>query len=492
MNGTKSVYLPSNAILKTPESLDFEFGTGDFTIEAWIRPAANVGTQYLFDFRRLSSTQGLNIRMDGQAIMVYNGTTLGINSGNVVATTGTWYHLSVVRASGVTQLYVNGAQVGSNWADTNTYLYAAASVGMDFNQTSHWAGHIDNLYIRKGTSDHSTGFTPPTQVDYTQDGIVLGIDGEAPFIISTTEVYAEYSGQRSSNAAAKKVDYANLLTIIEDVDLGRQEFRDCADIIDLNGAWIAEEAVGRMKAAFSDFTIKGDVPSENSYGGTDKCIRDTKDYILGALVKDLREGGNYHTIYTARTYLTVGGELNFIGNEILQSLFTWNEVIKISKDVITTVSTELTGTYTTRMRIPNNFSTPASANVQTEITTLGDDLLKVIAPNDQRFREGGFQLWKNRDYIAEETAGYIQNKYAAEINGTNYDFLEMPGYGEPYCVRDIKDFIIPGVIADLVTGGTYQTQSVIDKYLDDQGNILNIEHEISAMMDAFDMPRFFV
>ena len=145
MSGTKSVYLPSNAILKTPESLDFEFGTGDFTIEAWIRPAANVGTQYLFDFRRLSSTQGLNIRMDGQAIMVYNGTTLGINSGNVVATTGTWYHLSVVRASGVTQLYVNGAQVGSNWADTNTYLYAAASVGMDFNQTSHWAGHIDNL-----------------------------------------------------------------------------------------------------------------------------------------------------------------------------------------------------------------------------------------------------------------------------------------------------------------------------------------------------------
>ena len=60
--------------------------------------------------------------------------------------------------------------------------------------------------------------------------------------------------------------------IIEDVDLGRQEYRDCADIIDLNGAYIAEEAVGRMKAAFSDFTIKGDVPAENSYGGTDNVL----------------------------------------------------------------------------------------------------------------------------------------------------------------------------------------------------------------------------
>ena len=62
----------------------------------------------------------------------------------------------------------------------------------------------------------------------------------------------------------------------------------------------------------------------------------------------------------------------------------------------------------------------------------------------------------------------------------------MPGYGQPYCERDIKDFIIPAVIADLVTGGTYQTQSVIDKYLDSQNNILNVEHELNAMIDAFE------
>ena len=59
-----------------------------------------------------------------------------------------------------------------------------------------------------------------------------------------------------------------------------------------------------MKAAFGDFVIRGDVPAQNSYGGTDTCIRDTKDYILGAIIKDLHEGGNYHTLYTARTYLT--------------------------------------------------------------------------------------------------------------------------------------------------------------------------------------------
>ena len=114
--------------------------------------------------------------------------------------------------------------------------------------------------------------------------------------------------------------------------------------------------------------------------------------------------------------------------------------------------------------------------MQTELDTLVNDLLKVIAPNDQRFREGGYQLWRNRNYIAEEVAGYIQDKYQTTIDNVTTDFLEMPGYGQPYCERDIKDFIIPAVIADLVTGGTYQTQAAIDKYLDDQKNILHIFH----------------
>ena len=155
--------------------------------------------------------------------------------------------------------------------------------------------------------------------------MVLGLDGEAPFVVSTTSVYAKYTGQNTSSATAKKVDYDERDIIIEDVDLGRQEYRNCADILDLNAAWIAEEAVGMMKATFSDFTIRGDDPASNFYGGTNTCIRDTKDYILGAMIKDLHEGGNYHTLYTARTYLTASGKLDHIEEEVLQALYTWDK-----------------------------------------------------------------------------------------------------------------------------------------------------------------------
>ena len=260
-------------------------------------------------------------------------------------------HIAVSRKDNVTQLYVNGAQVGTNYVDNNDYLYAALYIGQDFNGSTHWTGHMDNVVVKKGIGDYTTGFQAPSQVDYTQSNIVFGLDGEAPFLISTEEVYAKYSGQRSSSATSKTIDYDGLAIISEDIDLGRQEYRDCADIIDLNGAYIAEEAVGRMKAAFSDFTIRGDDPQNNRYGGTDTCIRDTKDYILGALIKDLREGGNYHTIYTARTYLTVGGQLDHIGEEILQALFTWNQVAELAKEVITTTSGDLGGVYLSLIHI---------------------------------------------------------------------------------------------------------------------------------------------
>ena len=264
----------------------------------------------------------MRIVQDSQAINVYNGTTQTITSGNVVTTTGTWMHIAVSRKDNVTQLYINGAQAGTNYVDNNDYLYAALYLGQDFNGANHWSGHVDNVCVWKGVGAYTTGFQAPSQVDYNDDNIVFGLDGEAPFLISNTEVYAKYSGQRSSSATSKTIDYDGLAIISEDVDLGRQNYRDCADIIDLNASYIAEEAVGRMKAAFSDFTIRGDNPQENQYGGTNTCIRDTKDYILGALIKDLREGGNYHTIYTARTYLTVGGKLDFIGEEILPVSYT--------------------------------------------------------------------------------------------------------------------------------------------------------------------------
>jgi len=486
--GSQSIRIPSGGYLAAADSYDFTYGTDDFTIETWFRPDGVSGTQHLFDFRRTSAAAGLRIYLDGSTLRVANGTGVLVFGGTVLA--NVWQHLAVVRSSGVITLYLDGVVVQSA-ADTNNYLYAPAWIGTSFQQSAGFTGYIDLLCIRKGEADYTAGFTPPSQIDYTRQKISLGLDGEAPFILSTTECFATYTGQRTSSATARSVNYGTDDIIIKDVDLGRASYRDAAGIILLNAEWIAEEAVGYMAAQFPDFTIPGDGMGSSGYGsgGTATCIRDTKDYILGALVKDLREGGNYHTLYTARTYLEVSGKLKHVQNEILQTLFAWDKAADLCNEVITSTSYDLSGQYTQRLRIPNNFATPASTGVQNEVRALMDALLEVLAPTGNRFRDGGTAIWKNRDYIAEETVGYIQDKYTQTIDGTEYDYLVMPGYGEPYCLRDVKEFILPAVISDLATGGTYNIEYVIDQYLDGQQNILHVENELNPMLDAFDFAK---
>ena len=490
LSGSKSVKFSSNGYLVTRDSYDFSFGnTADFTIQGWVRADNLSTTQHLFDFRRLSASSGLRITLQTSgAITVYNGTSQLLTGGTLIAQN--WHHIAVVRTSSVLQLYVDGVQVGGNYADTNDYGYAAIYIGSDFNGANQFAGYMDNVVVKNGQSDFNTGFVPPTQIDYSNQYVKFGLDGEQPFVIDNQETYAIYTGQRISSAAVKEINYDQNFAIIENVDLGRSSHRNCADIIDLNAAWIAEEAVGRMQAAFPDFTIPGNNMAEGSYGGTNVCIRDTKDYIIGALVKDLRDGGNYNSIYTARTYLEASGKLKHVGGEILQTLYAWDQAFEICKYVITTTDANLTGTYTQRLRIPNNFSSPASQSIQDEFDQLGREVLEVLAPNPDIFRDTGVLIWKNRDYIAEEVAGYILDKYEVDVNGTPTQFLVMPGYGQPYCERDVKQFILPAVIADLCTGGTYNVEAVIDQYLDSQDNVLHVEHELNPMLDAFHHAKY--
>ena len=488
LSGTKAMVFNGTSYLNAAESYDFAFGnSGDFTIEAWVYFDSANTTDTLFDLRRTANT-GLRVISDSGTLRVYNGTTQLISGGTVVA--GMWHHIALVRNQGTTQLYWDGAQVGSNYVDTNDYAYAPFYVGADFNGSNTFTGVMDNLVVKKGVADYTQAFFPPTQVDYTDDNIVFGLDGEAPFILSTTETYATFTGNKTSSATAKELNYTDKTIVIKDVDLGRAEQRRCADIIELNDAWIAEEAVGRMKAQFPDFIMPGDDPGNNVYGGTNYCLRDTKDYIIGALIKDLREGGTYHTLYTARTYLEASGKLKHVGNEILQTLYTWDVVGDIINDVLTTTSSDLSGAYSERLRIPNNFSTPPAQSTLDEIRALIDSLLEVLAPTGQGFKDSGVLIWKNRDYIAEEVVGYLNNKYTKDMGGTDVNFLIMPGAGEGGCIDDIKNYILPGVIGDLVTGGTYNVKNVIDNYLDSQNNILHVEHELNPMLDAFEYTKF--
>ena len=66
----------------------------------------------------------------------------------------------------------------------------------------------------------------------------------------------------------------------------------------------------------------------------------------------------------------------------------------------------------------------------------------------------------------------------------------MPGYGEPYCLRDLKDHVIPAIINDLITGGNSAVNNVIDQYLDSNRDILHVDEELLPMVDAIEYCKY--
>jgi hypothetical protein len=159
-------YLTSN-----PATTDlYAFGSGDFTIEMWLRLNSVTGTQVFYDQRPLAGGVYPTLYMSGSTLFYY---TNGANriTGATLAT-GQWYHIAVSRSGTSTRLFVDGTQSGSTYTDTNVYLNAALRpfIGGDGTNlgTNGLNGYIDDLRITRGFARYTANFNVPTVAFPTQ------------------------------------------------------------------------------------------------------------------------------------------------------------------------------------------------------------------------------------------------------------------------------------------------------------------------------------
>ena len=173
--GASGLFDGNGDYLTVPHSADFDFGTGDWTVELWYRPAAldiqraligKVGAPGFYPFRIRVNATGyvLGYCTDGSA------TYITPDAGPAVSV-GAWSHIAFVRRSNLITLYVDGVATGSPVSMgaalfTNSAPLCIGSYGADFAAGSGAGscayGHIDDLRIIKGEAMYSGDFTPPS------------------------------------------------------------------------------------------------------------------------------------------------------------------------------------------------------------------------------------------------------------------------------------------------------------------------------------------
>lgn len=168
--GTASMYFDgSSDRLYEPSNQNFNFGTGDFTIELWANPISQGGhgssnNDCLIDFRPATGSGAygtLYIFNSGASVNWFANGLARIAGGTI--SNGAWTHIAICRSSGSTRLFLNGVQSGSTYADSTNYLVSPIMVG-EFNDGTgggNFYGYIDDLRITK-YARYTTTFTPPT------------------------------------------------------------------------------------------------------------------------------------------------------------------------------------------------------------------------------------------------------------------------------------------------------------------------------------------
>jgi hypothetical protein len=129
-------------------NLDWTLGTEDFTLEAWVKITSGT-TGVIFDMRTSVSSIHPVLYISGNSIRFYVGGSDRITGPTL--TSSIWYHCAVIRISGVTKMYLNGAQVGANYTDANNYLPGSVYIGRGHDLSNALAGKISNLRLIKGT-----------------------------------------------------------------------------------------------------------------------------------------------------------------------------------------------------------------------------------------------------------------------------------------------------------------------------------------------------
>ncbi len=160
---TSGFFDGTNDYLSIANNTVFAFGTGNFTVEAWIYRTGGSGNQPICQ----SDALGGSTNDKWWFAVISTGLFFGTHDAggfSVTTTTtfntNTWYYVAVTRNSGTMYLFINGVSTAFTTSGTPSG-YSLSQNGLSIggmSTPSYWTGYIDELRITKGIARYTASF----------------------------------------------------------------------------------------------------------------------------------------------------------------------------------------------------------------------------------------------------------------------------------------------------------------------------------------------
>ena len=172
-----------------------DFGTGDFSIEAWVYPEAlhSTGGFRVFDTRGVSAVAPwmFGVRNSSNPFIDFMYGSDARITGSISISIKTWTHIAVTRESGTVRLFVNGV------LDTSATITSSINCGTStpkilklIDTGASPKGYASNIRVVKGTAVYTSAFTPPTEPLTAISGTSLLTCKSNYFVDNSTNDYA--------------------------------------------------------------------------------------------------------------------------------------------------------------------------------------------------------------------------------------------------------------------------------------------------------------
>lgn len=147
-------------------SLNYSFGTGDFTVDMWLRFNSVASQCAIF-----SDSNNSEVTFDIEFVPG-SGVRIQYNAGTQTTfawtpSTATWYHWALVRASSVSKVYIDGTALTGSFSNTDNLAACGLQFGQRATGATQFNGWIDEIRV-SNIARWTTNFTRPSAA-YSQN-----------------------------------------------------------------------------------------------------------------------------------------------------------------------------------------------------------------------------------------------------------------------------------------------------------------------------------
>ncbi len=171
--GASCLFDGDSDYLTLDDSDDWNFGTLDWTVEAWFRYNTTLSNCFLFS-QYIDTNNRLDFSIGASKYLIFMAKKLGteyayyLGDATAIIAADIWYHAAFVRNASNLYMYINGTKLSLTTytaISTNAMpdLAQTVSVGCRADIAYFFGGWIDEMRITKGFARYTKNFTAPNR-----------------------------------------------------------------------------------------------------------------------------------------------------------------------------------------------------------------------------------------------------------------------------------------------------------------------------------------